>query len=233
MATIPAVTFYRADRTCAIVPHSILLNYDIPFTPVPMRPSSDRLSTGSRYVAVDGSLSHEDYLAINPTGFVPALAVREGAGVTTITEMPAVLTYIASLQPELRLLGNGSLEEAKVAEWMAWLSGTLHSHGFGGYLREGRFVDDEAAFPVVKRNSKKVIEKSFARIEEMLKRKEFAVGDGLTVVDFNLYPFWRWASMLGFDLERFPTYAAHMKKIENLDGVRKALLAEASTPCFE
>lgn len=113
-------------------PHSILLHYDIPFTQIPMCPSSDRVSTGNRYVAADGSLSHEEYLVINPTGYVPAIVVGTGGEATTITEMPAVLSYISSLAPHLKLLGEGPLEQAKVAEWTAWLSGTLHSGGFGG-----------------------------------------------------------------------------------------------------
>lgn len=39
--------------------------------------------------------------------------------------------------------------------------------------------------------------------------------------------------MLRLDLEQHLKYAMHIKKIGSLHIVRKALLAEASTPCFE
>lgn len=227
------LTLYRTNGTYSFVPHAVLLHFDIPFTAVPMRPSSDDVPTGSLWVAADGSLTHEQYLAINPTGFVPALAIGSGPESTVITEMPGVLTYLASQAPQAKLLGDGPIEQAKVAEWMAWLSGTVHGIGFVAYLRMGRFVDDASVFEAVKRRGKEVIEKSFATIDERLKGREFALGDGLTVVDFNLYPFWRWASGGGFDLGAYPNYAAHLRKIEGLEGVRKALADEGLKPCFE
>lgn len=232
MAT-PLLTLYRTDNTYSFVPHSIILHFDIPFTPVPMRASSDDVPTGSRWMAADGSLTHEQYLTINPTGFVPALAIGSGPGPTVITEMPGVLTYLASRAPEAKLLGNGPLEQAKVAEWMAWLSGTLHGLGFMLYLRTGRFVDDASIFHVLERRGKEVIQRCFATIDYKLKGRTFAVGDGLTVVDFNLYPFWRWASECNADLGAYPNYAAFVRKIEALEGVLKALAAEGLKPCFE
>ena len=231
----PRLTLYRADGACSVVPHSILLHYGIPFTPVTMESGPNRKSAGMRYVAADGSLSHEDYLAINPEGYVPALVVGEGEAVqpTIIAEMPAVLTYLASLTPNAKLLGDEPLQQAQVVSWMAWISGTLHATGVSVYFLQGRVVDDEHAFPGVKRKAHDIIEKSFSRIEGSLTGRKFADGRGLTAVDFNLYPFWRWAKMCGLDLGRYPRYAAHMKMIEGLEGVRKALVAEGLTPCFE
>lgn len=232
MAT-PGLTLYRTNNTYSFVPHAVLLHFDIPFTAVPMLPTSDDVPTGSRWAAADGSLTHEQYLTINPTGFVPAHVIGSGAGSTVITEMPGVLTYVASQAPDAKLLGTGPLEQAKVAEWLAWLSGTVHCLGFVAYLRMGRFVDDASIFDVVKRRGKEVIERSFARIDERMNGREFAVGEGLTVIDFNLYPFWRWASKHGFELGGYPNYAAHVRKIEALEGIKKALATEGLAPCFQ
>ncbi|SPO06812.1 related to glutathione S-transferase GST-6.0 [Cephalotrichum gorgonifer] len=230
MAPSTPPTLYRANGTCATVPYSILAHFGIPFNDVLLRPSSDNMSTGSFYVAADGSLSHEDYLAINPSGYVPALVIPEGEGTTSVTEMPAVLTYIASLVPNLNLLGATPLDKVKVAEWTAWLQVTVHSYGYVAYLREGRFVEDPAAFGGIKSRSVDVLKKAFARIEERLAGREFAVGDALTVVDFNLYPYWRWAP---FSVEAYPNFAKHMRKIEKLDGIRKALDVEGNKLYFD
>lgn len=233
MAASQPLTLYLAPNTYSLAAHCLFHHYEIPFTPVTMRASKDRMSTGSRWVPTDGSLTHDEYRAVVPSGFVPALVIGTGADSTTITEMPGVLTYVAALVPHLKLLGDGPLEQAKIAEWMAWLSETVHCLGFVAYLREARFVDDEAVFPALKRRGKEVIEKSLATIDESLKGREFAVGGRLTVVDFNLYPFWRWGSKLGFDMGRYPTYGEYQRKIDALGGVRKALVAEGLTPCFD
>ncbi|KAL2109134.1 hypothetical protein VUR80DRAFT_2932 [Thermomyces stellatus] len=233
MSSSPRLTLYRANGACSIIPHSVLLHYGIPFTSVLMQPGAAMTPAGIRYVAADGSLTHEDYLAINPAGYVPALVVGEGAEAKTITETPALLTYISSLVPQAKLLGDGLLQQTKVVEWMNWLSGTLHSRGFSMYVFPGRVIDDENAHPAVKLKAQDLILKGFARIDEWLRGKEFAVGDGLTVVDFYLYPFWMWGLMNGFDLEPYPTYAQYAKRIESLEGVRKALAAEGIPPSFE
>lgn len=108
---------YGADGSCALVPHMLLRELDVHFNRVRMHSGSDGLLE-----AADGSLSHTEYLKIHPSGYVPALSV-DGF---IITEMPAILHYIASLAPERELLGSKLMEKLRVEEWMTWLSGTLH-----------------------------------------------------------------------------------------------------------
>lgn len=233
--TYPSLTLYYSNGACSLAAHTLLLRHDIPFTPVLMKAGPVATSSGMGLVAADGSLSHEDYLAINPTGYVPALAVGQGEGApaAAVTEMPAVLAYIASLVPHAKLLGDGPLQQAQAISKMSWLASGLHASGFGIYFLQGRVTDDESAFPGVKRKTAAVIEKGFARIERDLTGRDFTVGDGLTAVDYYLYPFWRWAKTHGFDLGRYPRYAAHMKMVEGLEETKKVLAAEGLTQCFE
>ncbi|SPO01602.1 related to glutathione S-transferase GST-6.0 [Cephalotrichum gorgonifer] len=232
MASETTITLYRADGACSLIPHTILTHFGIPFKAVPMVPSATDLTKGFRYAAADGSLSHEEYLAIHPMGYVPALVVTSDSQSTVITEMPAVLSYISSLAPDQHLLGETPLEKAKVLEWLSWLAGTLHGRAFGGLFRPARSTDNEAAFEGIKSRGHELVKECFARIDEGLSGREFAVGDRLTAVDFNLYPFYRWATMHKFDLETYPAYTKHIKKLEALEGVQKAVAVEGRKLLF-
>ncbi|KAI8176564.1 hypothetical protein K4K48_008716 [Colletotrichum sp. SAR 10_66] len=227
----PNITLYRTNGACSLVPHSILTHFDIPFRAVEMEPTPDGTDgIGGRYRAADRSLTHEEYRRINPTGYVPCLVVDE----TVITEMPAVLTYIASLVPDKNLFGRTAVQRAKAYEWVCWLSGTLHSLGYAGVLRPERFVHGEEAKTEVVAKGQKVIDECYARIEERLMGKEFAVGDGLTVVDFDVYIFYRWGCQFGTEMGRlYLNYERIARMVEGLDGVTKVVHVEKQQLVFQ
>ncbi|KAF2623787.1 glutathione S-transferase [Macroventuria anomochaeta] len=219
---MPELTLYRKDGACSFVPHALLRHLAIPFKAIVMREGPDG------YEAADGSLTHAEYLNINPLGYVPVLIV-DGE---VITEMPAILTMIAHLAPDQEagreMLGRTPLEKARVVEWMAWLSGSLHSLGFAAFWREYRFVEEHSeCYPPVKEKGRKVIKQCFERIDKRLKGRNYAVGDAFTVVDFNLYLFWRWGNDIGFNMkERFPHYGLVLQNTEKLDSIRGAVREE-------
>ena len=64
-----------------------------------------------------------EYLAINPTGQVPAL--RHGD--FTLTQNAAILGYIADTWPEAKLAGDGSaIQRAEANRWLAFVNSDLH-----------------------------------------------------------------------------------------------------------
>jgi glutathione S-transferase len=220
------VTLYRKDGACSWIPHALLHHLAIPFTAVSMIAGPDG------YEAADGSLTHAEFRVINPMGYVPVLFV-DGE---SITEMPAVLTMIAELssdeQKTKELLGRTAIERARVAEWMAWLSGTLHSLGFAACWRQYRFVEDhEECYPAVQEKGGKVIEQCFERIDLRLRGRRYAVGDTLTLADFNLCIFWRWGTVIGYDMKnRFPSYTEALQRMQDVPGVREAVTEEGMSP---
>ncbi|KAK1763011.1 glutathione S-transferase [Phialemonium atrogriseum] len=226
---MPNITLYRKDGSCSLAPHTLIRHLSIPFTEVRMAVDAD-----GRYQPADGSLTSAQYRqTIHPAGYVPALVIHDAS--VTITELPAVLTYIASLAPERDLLGGSdAVRRAQVAEWLAWLSGTVHSLGFAAVWRPYRFADEGGAHDAIRAKGRAVVGGSFARIEERLGGREWAVGEAPTVVDFNLYVFRRWGEQVGgFEMARqFPSYDAVMRRLEGLDGVKKALEAEGLKPLF-
>ncbi|MDH2386639.1 glutathione S-transferase N-terminal domain-containing protein [Bradyrhizobium sp. CER78] len=64
-----------------------------------------------------------DYLAINPEGKVPTLVI-DGR---PLTEVAAILFYLARRFPEAKLLPRDDLEaEAQALSWMSFIASTLH-----------------------------------------------------------------------------------------------------------
>ena len=212
---------YGADGSCTLVPHMLLSELHVPFQRVKMHFGKDGLME-----AVDGSLTYTEYCKkINPGGYVPALSV-DGF---IITEMPAILHYLASLDPERQLLGSRPMDRFRVEEWMVWLSGTLHGTGFAGLWRPTRFVDnaEHAHAAIIEKGRQKILG-CYDRIEERVEG-DFAVGDHLTVVDCYLHNFWRWGCQLGYDMTRYPRYRVVARQVEQLEGA-KAAIAEEHQP---
>lgn len=177
----PQLTLYRAKGACSLVAHILLRELSVPFTSVVMTFGANGVE------GADGDLSHAEYLKINPSGFVPALRIIEDEKSEIITELPAILTYIASLAPDRQdqVMGKDGLERAKVYRWLCWLSGTLHGYGYGMVLRPGRFSDHVAAHPQIVKRGRKKVEECYARIERDLVG-QWAVGKEWTIADVNL-----------------------------------------------
>lgn len=214
---MPELTLYRANGSCALVPHAVLLHLGIPVKSVVMRIGPEG------YAAADGSLSPAEYRTIHPLGYVPALVV-DGE---VLTEVPALLNYISSLAPEKNLMASEGMDRARVAEWLNILSGTLHGSGFAMFWRPMRFTDDKAAYDSITAKGRAVILQTYQRIEAALKDRAFAVGDSLTVVDFYLYVFARWGGHLEIDMkEAYPNYGSFARRMETVDGIKKAVEIE-------
>src|SRR5271156_5705658 len=66
----------------------------------------------------------EDYRAINPLGYVPALRLDDG---TVLTENSAILQYVADQYPEAQLAPPPSdrIGRAKLRQWLSFISSEL------------------------------------------------------------------------------------------------------------
>ncbi|KAF4994259.1 hypothetical protein FDECE_13198 [Fusarium decemcellulare] len=210
----PRLTLYLANVSCAFVPHSVLLHFDIPVKVFLMK-------FGPKGVeAADGSMSNAEYRKINPLGFVPALDA-EGE---VITEIPAILNYISTLNPEAKLFSDSDLGRVRVAEWLNFLSARAHAVGFSMTFLPGRYIDDTEQFDKTRAKGRRNIEECLLHINKRLEGRIFAVGNALTAADFYLYIFARWAKEMGFEMEKdFPNYAAFARRTERLEGVREAV----------
>jgi glutathione S-transferase len=123
-------------------------------------------------------------------------------------------------------MGRTAIDQARVYEWMNWLSGTLHGQGFGAVFRPQRFSDQAEAHPGVRATGVQSVGEGFSFIEGRL-TGPYAVGNGFTAVDPFLLVFYRWGSGIGFDMSQsYPRYTRLVQDLVKRESVASALGAE-------
>jgi len=119
-----------------------------------------------------GKQTDPEYLAVNPLGRVPALVTASHG---TITEVPAVLSFIADAAPDQRLLAPaGASEHYEVLRWLAYLSSTIHP-AFGRLWRAERFTTEAGCTSTVERAAAAQIASDFRHLDRGIAGKPFAV----------------------------------------------------------
>jgi glutathione S-transferase len=197
--------------SCALAPH-IALEY-----------------AGLAYEAMRverGMQSDPSYLAINPLGRVPALVTASHG---TITEVPAVLAYIADAAPERQLLPlAGTRERYEALRWMAYLSSTVHP-AFGRLWRPERFAAEAGCVAAVEQAAAAQLAADFAYIEEQLGKNHWLVGESITVADFYLFVFGRWALRLSPGTRNFAAFHRHTLAVWELPAAKRAISQQSIT----
>lgn len=120
----------------------------------------------------------DDYRAINPKGYVPALRLDSG---DVVTENVALLDWISEQSASLRPVGP--FGRTRQLEALGWLSSELHK-AFGPLFRNGSDEEKAAA--------KAAIAAKLAFIAGQLKG-EYVFGDQPSVADFYLFVMLLWA----------------------------------------
>src|SRR5882762_8386128 len=104
------LTLYFAPGSSSMAVHIALNEIGVPFEGRPMSFAKDELRSPG-------------YLALNPEGKVPTLVI-DGR---PLTEVAAILHYLAKRFPEADLLPRGDIEaEAQALSWMSFIAATLH-----------------------------------------------------------------------------------------------------------
>jgi glutathione S-transferase len=148
----------------------------------------------------------DDFRAINPKGYVPMLVLDDGA---TVTEIDAVLDYIADLAPQLR--PAGPLGRTRLIEMLSYLSSELHV-AFKPFWHAGDAAQTAS--------EAEAVASRLAFLENRLLH-DYLFGPSLTVADAYLFVMLRWAR--GFDLPLSPALLAYYERIRERDAVRQAL----------
>ncbi|MDJ0447392.1 glutathione transferase GstA [Methylocystis sp. JR02] len=208
---VPTMKLYFAPDTCSLSPHIVLQELGLPYELVRVNNRTKRTSSG------------EDFLAINPKGYVAALELDSGE---VLTEGPAIVQYLADLKPEARLApAAGTLARVRLQEWLNFITSEIHS---GSSPLFNRALPEEAL--VIFRD------RLFRRldfIEVNLASRDYLVGDGFTVADAYLFTVLGWMKGFSIDLDRWPAIALYVQRIGVRVSVRAALAREAETPPVE
>lgn len=203
------LVLYYSPGSCSSAPHVLLEETGEPY-------SLDLRSTRK------GETWTEEYLRINPKGRVPALRIPGEERV--LTELPAVCWYITRNTPELRPHGN--LEQARALEWFNYLSGTLHTMGYGLLWRTQRFAENTAYHGEMQDKALKNVEECNDYIEASLAGKAWALGERYSLVDPFLLVFYIWGAFIGMDMRKYAAWSEHTRRILQRRAVQRAYAQE-------
>jgi glutathione S-transferase len=160
------------------------------------------------------------YLAINPSGQVPALQ-DDG---WMLTENVAILAYLADRFPEAGLAGEGPRGRAETLRWLAYLNSDVHQ-AFKPLFNPARFVTDESAHAELQANARTRLRGMFERLDAQLADRDWLTGTR-SIADPYLFVVQRWARGKGVDLSGLDHLERFAQRMRDDAGVRAAMKAE-------
>jgi glutathione S-transferase len=158
----------------------------------------------------------KDFLALNPKGYVPALALDNGQ---ILTEGPAIVQYLADQKPASGLApAPGTMERYRLQEWLTFLGTELHK-SFSPLFNPASSDD-------TKRAAKENIGKRLTYLDQKLAASRYLMGENFTVADAYAFTIVNWTNFVGIDLKPYPNLGAYLGRIGARPKVQEALKAE-------
>lgn len=171
----------------------------------------DKVDLGARKTA-----SGDDFMGVNPKGYVPALRLDDG---TVLTEVAAILQFLGDRNPSAGLLPPaGSMERYRAIEWLTFISAEIHK-GYGP-LWNPRASDE------TKGQAREQLAGRLRYLDQALAGKTYLAGDRFGVADAYLFTVLNWSGMTGVDLSPHANLQRFMKAAGARPKVREALEAE-------
>lgn len=133
----------------------------------------------------------EDYLAINPRGIVPALALDDGE---IITESAAICRFFETLHPQPPLFGTRPIEVARVESWTRRIENEGYAAAvyalrntnpaFIGRAAPGKWPELEQ-IPALASRAQVMWDGFVTALDEQLASAEWVAGDRYTFADIT------------------------------------------------
>lgn len=169
----------------------------------------------------EGAQFKPDFVAVNPKSKVPTLERDDGS---VLTEYPAIAFWLASTNPEAKLMPTTPDAQARALEATDFAVSTMHMHGFSRMFRPANYAPTESDHEAVKAKGAEMFEKGLGVMERTLDGKEWLVGE-YSFADSALFyvSFW-WKARLNRDLT--PQVAAHYARMLARPAVQRTMAAE-------
>ncbi|MEO8843483.1 MAG: glutathione transferase GstA [Kofleriaceae bacterium] len=158
-------TLYYTPGACSISPHIALRETGLAFT-------LDKVDLRAKKTQDGG-----DFLAVNPSGYVPALRLPSGE---IMTEGAVIVQYLADQAPAAKLAPPaGTMQRYRLMEWMNFIATELHK-GQSPLLNvlAGDDLKEQLSHKLVKR---------FHHVAEAMGTNEWLFGSQFTIVDGYLF----------------------------------------------
>lgn len=195
---------YYAPGACSMAPHIVLNELGIPYEAVKVDLKTKTVGGG------------ESFLSINGKGYVPVLELDNG---TRLTEVAAILQFLADLKPDKQLApAQGSFERYQLQEWLNFIATEIHK-SFAPLFNPSVSPDWRTA----------LTDRLTNRLNWLVKQiegQDFLMGQHFTVADAYLFNILSWARLVKFDMTPWPQLAAFMDRIGTRTAVVETLKSE-------
>jgi glutathione S-transferase len=159
----------------------------------------------------EGAGRSEAYLAINPTGTVPAIRLDDGR---VLAESNAILAYLADGTP---YLPSAPFERAKVQQWLHFEQERVES--VIGSLRYWTLTGKLAQRPpeLVEMKRKAAL-RTLAILERELSTRAFLANDRYSIADMSVFAYASRTEEAGISLEPYPHFRAWIARVQAQPG---------------
>jgi glutathione S-transferase len=199
---------YYSPAACSLAVHIVAREAGLPVELVKVDLATHRLDDGT------------DYYTINPRGYVPLLELDDG---TRLTEVAAIVQYLADLAPEAQLLPPaGTLDRVHVQQWLTFVSSELHK-AFSPWLWHKETAESTRKDVLAR------LARHFGELDRLLARQPYLNGTRFTVADAYAYAIVNWANFLMVSLKPYPALAAYLERVAARPRVEQALQFEGLT----
>lgn len=169
---------YYMPGSCSLAAHVIAQEAGIALDLIRVDKQTKKTETG------------DDYLAINPNGYVPALVLNDG---TVLTEASVIVQYLADQKSDSGMMpAAGTIERYRVQQWLTFIATELHKT-FTPFFRPN--VPDQT-----KAANRELLARRLGFVNEALATGPFLTGETFTAADSYLWVVLRWLPAAGIDL---------------------------------
>lgn len=195
---------YYAPGACSLASHIALQETGLPF-------ETDKIIRATKMTE-----SGEDFMQVNPKGYVPTIRLDDGS---VLTEGGAILQYIADQNPASGLAPRaGTMERYRLQEWLTFIGTELH--------KTYSPLFNKAVTPEVKNRGFDLLTRRLGYVEAQLADKPYLMGDTFTVADAYMFVVVRWSERVGFSLDPFPRLREYLARISARPSVLAVMRAE-------
>jgi glutathione S-transferase len=157
-----------------------------------------------------GGTRTPEFLAMNPNGKVPVLAID---GSTFLPESNAILCYLGE---GTKLVPDDRLERARMLQWMFFEQYTHEpAIAVARFVRVFLGKHDDPRLPELLRRGHAALEV----MEKHLARRDYFAGNSLSLADLALFAYTHKAGDGGFDLGPYPAVRNWLARVAATPGV--------------
>lgn len=188
---------------CSLAPNIVLREAGLPFGLIRVDYRTRRTEGG------------DDYFAVNPKGYVPALVLETG---DILTEVPVILQYVEGRVPEAGLLPASGIHRLRSLEWLNFVATEIHK-SFSPLFRS----TTPASFL---QPGKQHLRRRLAIVEDHLSRQTYLSGARFSLPDIYLFVVCRWLADQDMAFAEWPALQRHSDAIGMRPAVQQALSEE-------